>query len=441
MFSETAIRGASKDAKPEGSWSALAAAFKAHRLMSGLLREADARIAARRIALEESKAELARQNGGSYVHPEDQVRLNVGGEIVICMRGALTLFPGTWFEALFSGRWEDKLLRDSNGYIFLDVHPGCFKKIVEYHRRKKLAGPDGAVEFPDLDKDEEEQIFSRQLAFFGLDDVIAKIDEGIPGQSRRWPSRASLNGSVGDAPASEQWQTAQFTEFTPDVNRALTTEQAALIEAKAELVALEKSFEREEAFIECFATGETKDIVTFVCPTDADRPISTRLSTLTQVEESLLGAKFRESWTNEEVAADNPKLWDVEQVIDTVMKVKGMPSSIADRLREEEIGGEELMAMEMEGLKELGGTSLKLGARLLLLERIRELRQAATAAKTQLVEYSHYSFSKIIDQLRLRAICEGDDALPPPFVKKAERSDFKSLVEHYFPGDLAANFF
>eukprot|EP01043_Picozoa_sp_COSAG02_P038348 COSAG02_NODE_2948_length_7680_cov_7.843029_3_plen_840_part_00 len=616
-------------AATDQAWAALASAFEAK---SGLLREEDAKIAARSDALEAKKAELARQNGGEDVSPEDEIRINVGGEIVICTRATLTLFQGTRFEALFSGRWEDKLLRDANGYVFLDVHPGCFKKIVEYLRRKKMAGPDDEIDLPYIDKDEEQEIFSRQLAFFELDDVIVPrnfgfdsefdsiiltdpqhfqalgqwmAEDGVTGSlqllyrasAHGWTSQnfhqhcdnkgatltviktrnAIFGGFVSDSwlthgqycggtnpgktflyalqcnaglpptkmphkpgnqyggyhnqsygpafgsnhdvyvgdysrcdccscspnggpcptgccncgvgqiniggsyelPAGQNgqnfltgdaylrpteievyhvssiiqegipgqsadelpWQTAEFTEFTPAVNSALTTEQAALVEAQEYLVVQEKLFDRETAFVEFFSTGETKEIVTFVCSTEADRPISVKLSTLTQVEESMLGAKFRETWTQKDAAADDPKLWDVERVIEAVLQVKGVPESIADSLREEEINGEDLLALDHDGLKELG--CKKLGARSRLMERIRELRQAATgggATKSQLVEYSHYSFSKIIDQLRLRAMCQGDDALPPsPFVKKSERSDFKNIVEYYFPGELAAS--
>ena len=33
---------------------------------------------------------------------------------------------------MFSGRWEDRLERDSEGRVFLDYNPYCFGKILDY---------------------------------------------------------------------------------------------------------------------------------------------------------------------------------------------------------------------------------------------------------------------------------------------------------------------
>jgi hypothetical protein len=117
-------------------------------------------------------------------------------------RATLTLFKGTRFEALFSGRWEDKLLRDPEGRIFLDVHPGCFKKIVDWHTRYKMAGPDAsnAPELPWLDEDEEAEIFHRQIEFFGLSEVMrppCKFDSAIITESEHFMALGQFMGEDG----------------------------------------------------------------------------------------------------------------------------------------------------------------------------------------------------------------------------------------------------
>lgn len=33
---------------------------------------------------------------------------------------------------MFSGRWEDKLERDTDGRVFLDYNPYCFEKILDF---------------------------------------------------------------------------------------------------------------------------------------------------------------------------------------------------------------------------------------------------------------------------------------------------------------------
>ena len=56
-------------------------------------------------------------------------------------RETLTQLKGTRLEALFSGRWENVLLRDAKKRIFLDVSPSCFKKIVDFLNLLKIADP------------------------------------------------------------------------------------------------------------------------------------------------------------------------------------------------------------------------------------------------------------------------------------------------------------
>jgi hypothetical protein len=41
-------------------------------------------------------------------------------------------------DALFSGRWGKKLMRDGHGQIFLDVDPTCFQAIVNHLNEMKI---------------------------------------------------------------------------------------------------------------------------------------------------------------------------------------------------------------------------------------------------------------------------------------------------------------
>ena len=51
------------------------------------------------------------------------VNLNVGGEKMSTSRATLTLVEGSLLATMFSGKWEDKLMKDANGCIFLDYDP------------------------------------------------------------------------------------------------------------------------------------------------------------------------------------------------------------------------------------------------------------------------------------------------------------------------------
>jgi len=51
------------------------------------------------------------------------LNLNVGGEKISTSRATLTLAEGSLLATMFSGKWEDKLMKDANGCIFLDYDP------------------------------------------------------------------------------------------------------------------------------------------------------------------------------------------------------------------------------------------------------------------------------------------------------------------------------
>ena len=55
---------------------------------------------------------LLEKNCGTDVAPSDMITLNVSGTEMFARRDTLTAIQGSRLEALFSGRWENKLLRD-----------------------------------------------------------------------------------------------------------------------------------------------------------------------------------------------------------------------------------------------------------------------------------------------------------------------------------------
>ena len=62
------------------------------------------------------------------------MELTVGGEHITTKRSVLCgAFPGSWLDALFSGRWEGALLRDPKDKkrLFIDCNPECFHKLIE----------------------------------------------------------------------------------------------------------------------------------------------------------------------------------------------------------------------------------------------------------------------------------------------------------------------
>jgi len=115
--------------------------------------------------LEEEKVKAVISNGDDDVSDDDIIEINAGGKIIAARRGTLTQWKGTRLEALFSGRWNKKLLRDDDGRIFLDVDGDCFQAIVVYLNELVSSTEDNSPEFPSV-YDELESILAHQLELF-----------------------------------------------------------------------------------------------------------------------------------------------------------------------------------------------------------------------------------------------------------------------------------
>ncbi len=108
------------------------------------------------------------ENGNvENISDNDTVEINAGGKIVAVKRGTLTQIKGTRLEALFSGRWDNKLLRDNSGKIFIDVNGDCFQSIVDYLNELSISSEEDRPELPSMDR-EYEHILNHQIDLFGL---------------------------------------------------------------------------------------------------------------------------------------------------------------------------------------------------------------------------------------------------------------------------------
>jgi hypothetical protein len=177
-------------------------------LLSGGLHQRWAQVSASGRALSESKQALLQANGGGQL--KKKLKLNIGGTIFSGVkRETLCAVPESHLAQLFSGRWEERLLRDSKGRIFLDVHPECFGKILSFLSDRVLRPeePIGMHTFPptqpvaasvkmiSLDRttgacmarfavlpgvpDELQPALYRLLDFFGLGHLFVG-EEGVP---------------------------------------------------------------------------------------------------------------------------------------------------------------------------------------------------------------------------------------------------------------------
>jgi hypothetical protein len=117
--------------------------------------------------LNRKKDESDLSNGNLDATEDDRIEINAGGKIIVAKRSTLTQIQGSRMEALFSGRWDKKLLRDGHGRIFLDVDPTCFQAIVDYLNEMNISSKDSPPSPPSVD-DEHKHILKHQLELFGL---------------------------------------------------------------------------------------------------------------------------------------------------------------------------------------------------------------------------------------------------------------------------------
>eukprot|EP00329_Picozoa_sp_Boothbay-MS584-11_P001012 19277_4 len=155
------------------------------------------------------KANMVKQNGGKD-RPKDKLKLNASGERITTLRSTVVeLAPRSKLAALFSGRWDGRLLKDKKGKIFLDVNPDVFRTMLECLAayKRKQEGPDrgGAMEAPIVAEDLQ-VVMDRLLEHFELHTLCFEptLEEGEPPGGHDEPE---LEGE-GDQPAATAGEAA-----------------------------------------------------------------------------------------------------------------------------------------------------------------------------------------------------------------------------------------
>eukprot|EP00984_Skeletonema_dohrnii_P007466 scaffold2705_cov140-Skeletonema_dohrnii-CCMP3373.AAC.4 len=151
--------------------------------------------------LDEEKLNAASANGNVDVSDDDFLEINAGGKIIAVKRATLTQLRGSRLEAMFSGRWDKKLVRDSRGRLFLDVNSDCFQAIVDYMNELAISSEDDPPMPPTVD-DELQHILVHQMNLFGLT-VDPQIDSNIIAQHsdttflHNWLEEDGSGGELG----------------------------------------------------------------------------------------------------------------------------------------------------------------------------------------------------------------------------------------------------
>eukprot|EP00985_Skeletonema_marinoi_P018453 scaffold10306_cov75-Skeletonema_marinoi.AAC.14 len=335
------------------------------------LDDEEKRIRGRLDFIEQKKRESAAANGGVDVSDDDLIEINAGGKMIAAKRGVLTQRKGTRLEALFSGRWEKKMHRDTSGKIFLDVNPKAFRAIIDWLNVLSISSEDDPPQSPSVDEEHKDMLNHQMVLFSG------HRHSSLPGHSAKTPPVVDRFGDELNKAINERWTSLQKLE------------EGAL--------SLDKSFQDEERFIDLFATGSTSDVITLNV---GGTLMAAKRATLLAVEDSMLAQQFDDTkWTEQGCDNVRVKKWTPAQVGEWVRSVDGLQEDVSNLFIENEINGSELLALDRDGLKDIGVK--RAGTICLLLKEIKQLGKASQDVVT-LIEHSPYCFGKILDFLRVK---------------------------------------
>ena len=221
--------------------------------------------------------------------------------------------------------------------------------------------------------------------------------------------------------------------FGKEIIEAINEKWATLHELEMDILSQEEMFKDEEQFIDSFASGDEKDLVTL----DVSGTVMvTKRASLQVIEDSVLAQQFDDTKWTEQGNGNAPKVkeWTPDDVTNWVKQIEGVPDDVAGLFRENAINGLELLALDKDGLKMLGVE--RVGTICLLLKETKLLEQKSQDVST-LIEHSPYCFGKILDHLRLKRLRSIDLAgePAPPKVCESQQKRFEKVVKYYFPGE------
>lgn len=220
--------------------------------------------------------------------------------------------------------------------------------------------------------------------------------------------------------------------FTEEINDAINERWATLHKLEEDVVSLEESFEDEHRFIDLFACGSVKDVVMLNV---SGSNMATKRDTLLAVEESMLAQQFDDTkWTEQGSNNTRVKEWTPDEVSNWAKSIEGMQQDVSGIFLENSINGSELLALDRDGLKDIGVK--RAGTICLLLKEIKKLEKASEDVVT-FIEHSPYCFGKILDFLRWKHLSSVGLTMGParPSVSEHKRELFEKMIRYYFPGE------
>ncbi|CEM21294.1 unnamed protein product [Vitrella brassicaformis CCMP3155] len=234
--------------------------------------------------------------GGENVH------INAGGEAFTVPRRFFRSLEGTLVAETFSSRWHDGLLRDSEGRVFLDLHPPAFESFVNelvrhhwHHELHKTATTSERLDVPRELEDDPSVVFVFKLLMqpMALDTPVRDDDAAMVVMDVAEESESAAHERAHSA--------------LSDALKRLEGYKRRLEGLSGRLQHLREATKRRVALMSPFLQrkddGQDEEIVSV---TVLGRRVSTRLSTLMAMgEHSTIYNRFRR-WSDADIISATP---------------------------------------------------------------------------------------------------------------------------------------
>lgn len=216
-----------------------------------------------KVKAEASATALGANTGSARPPIRPIVKLNVGGTHMAVSRAVLTHATGSMLEAMFSKRWEDRLPRDSNGRIFLDVSPVCFRKLVEFLSNMVIAPPGKGPPLPPLTEDEKPCFEHLVHALHLWHHVYGSHSQSSPPDSTSLSATATTTAVAATTTDSKAYRD-DVERFGDAVAASFRAGEYALRQAQTDFdLAAGASFGGEQATVTALAGSSTTTTINF----------------------------------------------------------------------------------------------------------------------------------------------------------------------------------
>ncbi|XP_028409764.1 uncharacterized protein LOC114532454 [Dendronephthya gigantea] len=128
------------------------------------------------------------------VDDDDVIHMNVGGQKFTTTRSTLCQIEDSLLASMFSGRWENSVLRDQDGAVFFDYNPKYFDFILAYLRAKTMATPENPAALPEV-PDDQVKNFRSLVGYLGLTEEFFPVKTLLTDQFNDRSPEITLEGN------------------------------------------------------------------------------------------------------------------------------------------------------------------------------------------------------------------------------------------------------